>query len=305
MDNNEIFKPESKTIKSIFGDTSSFYQMPDYQRPYSWEDEQVDQLWEDIVTACDNYTEDNTIDENYFLGSVILIPKGKFNDVVDGQQRLTTLLILFCVIRDLYPTLNEDIDISDSPDAVTIDDIKDYISLRGKRDRIKLKTDINNQNDFEDQIVNKVKFPKKFTKKDKQNKKYLNTAILFKRRLQELDQTSDSLIRFVDYLFNRVRMITITCSSEPFAVKLFQVLNARGMDLSPSDLIKSFLYGNIIDKEKIPQFMATWREIETLSENMGDSITELFTIYQYHLLASNPKRNLYEELSKKFKGEDS
>jgi uncharacterized protein with ParB-like and HNH nuclease domain len=102
MDEREIFKPESKTIKEIFGDAMSFYKMPDYQRPYSWEDEQVEQLWDDIYTAFKNNIDDSTIDENYFLGSIIIIPKGNEFDVVDGQQRLTTLTILFCVVRDLF-----------------------------------------------------------------------------------------------------------------------------------------------------------------------------------------------------------
>ena len=100
-----IFDPESKTIKEVFGDTKSFYLMPEYQRPYSWDDERVNQLWEDLKTAFDNYTESKAlnevppIDENYFLGSIILTPAQGGFDVVDGQQRLTTLMILFCVVR--------------------------------------------------------------------------------------------------------------------------------------------------------------------------------------------------------------
>ena len=92
-----IFKPDAKTIMKIFGDTDSYYHIPDYQRPYSWEDEQIEQLWDDIYSAME------LGNESYFLGPMILIraPGGYF-EVVDGQQRLTTLTILFCVIRDVY-----------------------------------------------------------------------------------------------------------------------------------------------------------------------------------------------------------
>lgn len=104
---DDPFKPLSLSIKELFGNTDSFYMIPDYQRPYKWENEQVDMLWDDINEAFQNG------EENYFLGSIITAKPGdgdryRYVDVVDGQQRLTTLMILFCVVRDLYPALNED-----------------------------------------------------------------------------------------------------------------------------------------------------------------------------------------------------
>src|SRR3989344_2635891 len=94
----DIFTPHSKTIMQLF-EGSSYYQVPDYQRPYAWDNEQVEQLWEDIFTAFQE-----NMDE-YFLGSIILTDNKqnqKALDIVDGQQRLTTLMILFCCLRDLH-----------------------------------------------------------------------------------------------------------------------------------------------------------------------------------------------------------
>lgn len=283
MDEREIFKPESKTIKEIFGDAMSFYKMPDYQRPYSWEDEEVEQLWDDIYTAYKNNIDDFTIDENYFLGSMILIPKGNEFDVVDGQQRLTTLTILFCVVRDLFSNIQSMKLIRNS--------IIDFVE---EKQRLKLRTDIQMQNEFENSIIKKITWPEKFVKKDKKKYKYMNTAIILKEKIEPLQESE--LDSFIQYLFNKVRMITISCSNDSFAIKLFQVLNTRGMDLSPSDLIKSFLLSKL-DADNHNQFMATWREIETLITNSNETITDLFGYYEYYLLASNPKRSIYDELS--------
>jgi uncharacterized protein with ParB-like and HNH nuclease domain len=101
----DIFKPSSLTVKELFGNSDSLYQIPRYQRPYSWTDDQLDKLWEDVTEAVET-------EPNYFLGSIITArPEEKSNylDVVDGQQRLTTLTILLCVVRDLYPNLNHEI----------------------------------------------------------------------------------------------------------------------------------------------------------------------------------------------------
>lgn len=309
---NDIFIPESKNIKSIFGDAESFYRMPEYQRPYSWDDERVEKLWEDIYTSYQNYEEskimfdksgnnEDLIDENYFLGSIILIPKDGFYDVVDGQQRLTTLLILFCVIRDLYPDFNKD---ANSREEVTIDDIKDYIKQKEKFDRLKLHTHIEHQNEFEQEIINGIKWPAKFTKEDKNNKKYMNTALIFKRQLEDI-QNNETRIHFVNYLFNKVKLIKIACTSQAFAIKLFQVLNTRGMDLAPADLIKSFLYGQISDESHKQQFIQEWRSIEAMLKNVDSNITDLFNTYLYYLKSANPKRTLYEELVPLFQGKNS
>lgn len=293
MTENEIFKPESRTIREIFGDTKAFYQMPDYQRPYSWEDEQVDQLWDDVFTAYNNNKENKEIDENYFLGSMILIPNGNAFDVVDGQQRLTTLTILFCVIRDLFPSIHN------------INSVKNsIIDLVDNKQRLKLRTNLNHQNEFETEIIEKIIWPDyKFSKKDKKEKKFLNTALIFKEKLIEIGSNGD-IIGFVDYLFYNVRMIKIECSDAPFAIKLFQVLNTRGLDLSAADLIKSLLLSQLTD-DKRPQFMATWGQIEESCKSINHSLTDILTYYEYYQLASNPKRTLYEELNDIFKGKDS
>lgn len=111
----EQFSPLSLSVGDILTNGDPIYQIPDYQRMYSWKDEEVSQLWDDIYEAYKNNEEDEEIDSNYFLGSLIVIQKELAEDVVDGQQRLTTLMILLCVMRQLYPNINKKVDATQNP----------------------------------------------------------------------------------------------------------------------------------------------------------------------------------------------
>ncbi|MCJ7508153.1 MAG: DUF262 domain-containing HNH endonuclease family protein [candidate division Zixibacteria bacterium] len=299
-DTSGIFKPDAKNIEKIFSDADSYYLIPDYQRPYSWEDEQIEQLWDDLFSAMESE------DASYFLGPMILIKtKDGHFEVVDGQQRLTTLTILFCVIRDLYKDELEKID-----KALT-NKIQNAIkSMVDEKPRLKLITQLHYQNKFEDEILNGVRFSTtNLTKKKRKEEKFINAASIFKQKFEELKVKSgiEGIKNLTNYLLKNVEMITITCSKQDYAIKLFQVINTRGLDLSPADLIKSYLYGKLSYNIEIEQekFISTWREVETLSKQMDEPITNLLTYYEYYLLAQNPKRSLYEELTDKFKGQDS
>lgn len=283
-----IFQPEAKTIMKIFGDADSYYQIPDYQRPYRWNDEQIEELWDDIYSAM------KSNDESYFLGPMILIrTKDEYFEVVDGQQRLTTLTILFCVLRDLYF----------KEDRRIVNTIK---SLVDTKYRLRLITQLNYQNDFEQEILGGIKFPQnKLSKKQREKNKFINAALIFRDKLKEIEGKGEQITELVDYILNKVIMITITCSKKSFAIKLFQVLNTRGLDLTNTDLIKSYLYGRL-DDAKRQQFVSTWREMETISKQIEEDLEDLFTCYEYYLLAQNPKHSLYDELTstKQFKEKD-
>jgi uncharacterized protein with ParB-like and HNH nuclease domain len=307
----EPFKPLSLSIAELFGNKDALYKIPQYQRPYKWEDEQVDKLWDDIYDAFENN------EDNYFLGSVITAKprdneKSAYVDVVDGQQRLTTLMILFCVIRDLFPEINQD-NSSDNPFAVDIDTIEASITHLGKADRLKLYTHSQHQSDFHDFIISgntaAHKKPYKYQIRTDEEPKYkfINTAVIFRNKLTELGQGQSE--ELINYLFNQVKIIRIDCKNREFAIKLFQVLNDRGMDLTAADLIKSFLLEKLYakykhdqdtSKLKEEQFIADWREMEQTIKTCDINLNDLFIIYEYYILAQNPKKSLYDELQDAF-----
>ncbi|MDH5415100.1 MAG: DUF262 domain-containing HNH endonuclease family protein, partial [Flavobacteriaceae bacterium] len=260
-------------------------------------------------------------EENYFLGSIITAKprdneKSAYVDVVDGQQRLTTLMILFCVVRDLFPDINQNID-DDNHFAVDIDTINSSISLHGKSKRLKLFTHRQHQSDFESLILNKdTKLnnkPYKYQIRTDEEPKYkfINTSFIFRTKLEELGKVESE--KLIDFIFNQVKIIRIDCKNREFAIKLFQVLNDRGMDLTAADLIKSFLIEKLYNKYKgdqettklkEDQFISDWREMEQNIKNSDLNLNELFIIYEYYILGQNPKKSLYDELQNAFKNKD-
>lgn len=311
----DIFKPQSLTIGELFGNKDALYQIPRYQRPYSWGDDQLEKLWDDLMEAL------TTGEPNYFLGSVITAkPEEASNylDVVDGQQRLTTLLILLCVCRDLYPTLNQEI-LEIDPFAVDAKMVKSSIRFNDRFERLRLRTHSNHESDFQELVLidgkaslNNKPYKKHLRIEVAPKYKFINSSWFFREKLNQLGEEKSG--EFINYLFNKVKIIRIDCQSVSFAIKLFQVLNDRGLDLSNADLIKSFLIGKIhkkyegddeLKKQKEDQFMDDWKACENIAVDTYENMNNFFVMYEYSLLARNPEKSLYDELKKLFEHKDS
>lgn len=193
-------------------------------------------------------------------------------------------------------------------DKELINRIQDAVkSLVKGKPRLKLITQSNYQLKFEQEILNSVQFPSTPpTKKQKEENKFINAALIFKEKLEEIKKNGgiEMIKKFAEYILKNTAVITITCSQQAYAIKLFQVLNTRGLDLTPADLIKSHFYSKLSEDIDRNAFKSTWDQIEGLSKQIDESITDLLTYYEYYLLAQNPKRSLYEELIWKVKGQD-
>lgn len=310
----DIFKPQSLTIGELFGNKDALYQIPRYQRPYSWGEDQLSKLWDDLREA-------QQYEPNYFLGSIITAkPEEASNylDIVDGQQRLTTLLILLCVCRDMYPDINAAI-LEKDPFAIDGSAIKSSIRLNDRFERLRLRTHSNHESDFQNLVIkegratdNKRPYKKDLRIEQAPKFKFMNTAAFFREKMEELGEEETG--QFINYLFNSVKIIRIDCQSVSFAIKLFQVLNDRGLDLSNADLIKSFLIGKIhkqyeedaeVRKQHEDQFMDDWKSCENIATDTEESMNNLFVMYEYYLLAKNPERSLYDELRNLFDARDA
>ncbi len=292
---SKIYEPQSKNIYSLFGDAYSYYYVPSYQRPYRWESEQTEQLWDDINDAM----RDNI--QSYFMGSIILVKTPSGLEIVDGQQRLTTLTILFCVIKDFYKDKISDRNL--------VKKIENAIrSLDEDKPRLRFKTRLEHENQFEHEIVNGIIIPDNLTNEQREKDKFINTAYIFKKNLEnaEKDNGIEYIKNLVNYLMGNVEVITIVCSKREYAIRLFQIINTRGLDLTNADLIRSGLLEKLEDEERIKVFDSTWHELETILKQVDvfkegeDPINELLTYYEYYLLAKNPESSLYKELKAVF-----
>ena len=258
-------------LKKVFSDDFVF-NIPNYQRPYAWTTEQTEQLLTDLIDALgDDSTDINQIPP-YFLGNIVLIKpiEKSESEVVDGQQRLTTLTILLAVLRELRnkSSLTKYIYQPEDEDCGNYD-ARPRLILR-PRDR----------NFFEDYIQNSdgiKKIQKIYSDKlsDSQSNIVKNTHFLLKTIADELPTESQKL-RLTQFLLQRCYLVVVHTPDFDSAYKIFSVLNDRGLDLSITDILKADVIGKLsYSREQEEKYTRKWEELE---EQLGrQDFTDLFS----------------------------
>ncbi|GAA8546779.1 DUF262 domain-containing protein [Helicobacter pylori] len=259
-------KIESKDshLRDILKD-ELYYQIPIYQRPYQWTEENCEKLLDDLFF---NYEDDRESD--YFCGSLVLIAisedsKAKTYDVVDGQQRLSTFILLAKVLATLYS------------ERLT-EESKDYlqeslISKYGKKDRLNFNAiGFNSKKDFQYALTSFNDAP---VSNNKNN--YLKNAVCLKNYLREKE--IEDINDFIEWLYFKVVFITITCPDADKALRIFHVLNARGLALNAIDIFKGELLKYAKEHEQ-EEFVSRWN---ALSQKCSDNDLEIETLFSWYL----------------------
>lgn len=248
-----------------------YYQIPIYQRPYQWTEENCERLLDDLFF---NYEDDRESD--YFCGSLVLIlisedpKKAKTYDIVDGQQRLSTFILLAKVLATLYS------------ERLT-EESKDYlqeslITKYGKKDRLNFSAvGFNSKKDFQYALTSFNDAP---INNNKNN--YLKNAICLKNylRKKEIENIND----FIEWLYFKVVFITITCPDADKALRIFNVLNARGLALNATDIFKGELLKHAKEHER-EEFVSRWND---LSQKCSDNDLKIETLFSWYLTYLNP-----------------
>ena len=292
----DTFIPENQTISKIFN-CDQIYRIPNYQRQYNWDDEQLDALWDDLNEAYKNKEKNKC----YFLGSIVVVRSEDYLDLIDGQQRITTLMIMMDVLRKNFSDINKD---SKEINFVDLKKLDDCILHSGRRSRLQLQSDPNYDAIFNTKIIKRESYEKitKPTKielnTDNPEYKYLNTACFFYKKFKDL--TKEDLNDFVNYIFFKTNIIKIVCNDESFAIKLFQVLNDRGQDLTNADLIKAEIFSKYdnddVDGKK--SFNVEWNNIIRIANNNDFRMDDFIVYYEYFKLKSNPERQVVDEIKR-------
>ncbi len=247
-----------------------YYQIPIYQRPYQWTEENCEKLLDDLFF---NYEDDRESD--YFCDSLVLIAiskdsKVKTYDVVDGQQRLSTFILLAKVLATLYSErLTEE-----SRDYLQ----ESLITKYGKKDRLNFNAiGFNSKKDFQYALTS---FNDAHVSNNKNN--YLKNAVCLKNylRKKEIENVND----FIEWLYFKVVFITITCPDADKALRIFNVLNARGLALNATDIFKGGLLKHAKEHER-EEFVSRWN---ALSQKCSDNDLTMETLFSWYLDYLNP-----------------
>lgn len=275
-------------LKEIFSKNFEFY-IPPYQRPYAWSVEEASVLFEDLYTFYK--TADS--DDNYFLGSIVLKKEeDKPNaDVIDGQQRLTTLTILLSVMCSFltgkkfdgcYKYIQEEGDIVEGIDP------KPRLHLREK-----------DQNFFNKYIQNlslaELFCLNKSSLKNEAQVHILENALTFKKSIEDkLNGEENATFEFLRFIINRCYLVAVCAPSQQSAFRVFSVMNSRGLDLLPIDIVKADIIGKI-DISEQQHYTDKWEELETLATR--DGFNEIFTHIRMMFAKSKAKKSLLEEFT--------
>ncbi len=281
------FKSEDKSIEeALFGINN--LRVPQFQRPYTWEEDQCGDFWNDL-----------TDDDSFFLGQFILNfenkEKEKFVDIVDGQQRTTSILILCAVFRDKLKELgfNDDADV-----------IQDNVMISRKSfdgPVFKVLVSPNVSSFFEKHIQTGQNVIQTNTSFDNdEEKRVIKNYLFFKEQLNErlsgldLSHQVKEIKRIQTFLLN-TRIIVTEIYDENDAYEIFESVNNTGIELGVADLLKNFLFKRVKIEEggSVSDIMDKWNEV---LENVQNS--ELTKFIRYYWLS---KQKVFVTEAKLFK----
>ncbi|MFP6351925.1 DUF262 domain-containing protein [Helicobacter pylori] len=313
---NESIKGEACQLKGILAtEFDSYYQIPIYQRPYQWTEQNCEKLLDDLLSSYEYYKE-----SDYFCGSLVLIAIGTDSatnattyDVVDGQQRLSTFILLAKVLATLYN--NEVLNNKTSKDFLE----KSLGDTDGeKRKRLTFNTiglnakdDFQGALDFFDDLDASKDKNSKSNDPSKGKNNYLKNAICLKNYLEKKE--IENINAFIKWLYHKVTFIKTTCPNISMALRIFSVLNARGLPLHAIDVFKVELLKKLAKEKDQEEFVSRWNALrQKCSENESkfpkrkenkrekNAAEILFSWYLTYLNPVTSGKNMEERLADQF-----
>ena len=264
--------------------------IPEYQRPYSWTSDQIDTLFNDIWEFTCN--EGGTDKEGtYFLGSIVSYENDRGEqEIIDGQQRITSIFLL---LRAIYTKLN-------GVEEKT-EEAKNFISkiepliwstnkLTGKVDYSSILLNSKVISETENETLKNILESGEIAKESEDNYSKNYNQIL---KLIEEKSVENALMiyQFIYALLNQVIILPITADSQETALTIFSTLNDRGLPLSDADIFKAKIYNHLKSKEEKEEFIEKWKELEEDTQDISESIQQLFYYYMFYLRALENDRN--------------
>lgn len=261
--------------------------IPEYQRPYSWSDDEISTLFDDIWNFSIERTNPDGA-KTYFLGCIVsYLEKNPANvevrQIIDGQQRLTSLFLL---LRAIFAMLeNED---------NKTEEVKNFINklrpalwreneMTGKVDRTKMLLTSDVVSDFGNELLRKI-LETGVTDKDATDN-YSKNYIKFQQLYAEKALNSPhQIFHFINALLNYTILLPIDADDQETALTIFNTLNNRGLPLSDADIFKSHIYKSLDENGK-KEFIAKWKQLESDSSEVSESVQSLFYYHMFYLRA--------------------
>jgi len=294
---------DQTSIGKLFEDKRSDFLIPDYQRPYAWGEKECRTLWDDIFEFA--FPEDNPdnfkSDEEYYLGPIVTFRNsdGK-KEIIDGQQRLTTLMLL---LRAFYVSFEY---MKDTKSIQTRERIARCVWKTdefGTPDKQQLKIDSEvATDDDKDEFLTILKTGNAENLKSR----YAENYRFFQRAIDEFLRHYPSYFPHLPTrILNNCILLPIEADDQNTALRIFSTLNDRGLPLSDADIFKAQFYKYYSEKGQKQEFIAKWKSLEKVCNDIfhpitGTPLDELFTRYMYYERALLNITNSTTESLRKF-----
>jgi hypothetical protein len=278
---------ERMSLTKLFGTDGEQFQVPPYQRPYAWESDQIDDLWDDLLGA---------VGRGHFLGSVVLSTEDEdVPQVIDGQQRLTTMLMLLGLIRDEYFERNSQYwaraqrlmycdEYAEGPDQV--------FKLRLGEANQTLFRDAVLRPPTDDQRVDMTAAALEATTRQRNHRLIENYKRLKLRLETHLEGAAteiaiEKLQTLEITLARKVDLVAIRVGTVGDAFLLFETLNDRGLQLSAADLLKNHLLSRVAERtQDEDEVRRVAREWDSMLDDLGRNV-DVSRFFRHFLLATH------------------
>lgn len=299
---------EQTDIYTYFSSKKRKFLIPDYQRPYAWGLAECKTLWDDLNSFFFADT-DASFDPNdtYFLGPIVTYQNTlRDTEIIDGQQRITTLMLL---LRAYYEYTKER---AVEPFKTLSKNLADCIwqkDLLDKKTPKQLRLHSEEANEGEQRELQQILEYGKLVKELKGGA-YTKNFNFFCNCIEKLkEEDSDRLTALVVYTLENCSLLPIEADTQSMALNIFATLNDRGLPLTDSDIFKAQLYRTYNERGEKEQFMQRWKRLEETLEDIRTykhtPMDDLFTCYMYYTraqdrIASTSRiglRNYYEKNS--------
>jgi hypothetical protein len=302
-----------KDIKGILDNKNQFV-IPDFQRSFVWTEKEVETLFSDFKEDTDNYTDRLDTLPGYLLGNIVLISNEnnptRF-DVIDGQQRLTTLTLIFCALNNLFKDIAEETRRNLGANADMwmghTFSFKEYFRILDNNLQF-VDYKILHTQDLEFKETYKSIIKQGALVSDEDNTSANNLEAVYESILQHLrsiyDNEPQKLLYFLQYLTTKVKLIETTAPSIERAFQLFEILNNRGQSLEPLDLLKNYLLKNLtsapgITQNQIKDFSDSWSQfLKNLKDTGKSKVIETSTFIKHFIIGTKAinvkKKDLFE-----------
>lgn len=301
---------DQKNIFTLFSDKKSDFLIPDYQRPYAWEDTECQTLWDDIFEFAipDNDATKFNTNEEYFLGPIVTFRNKEKNnklEIIDGQQRLTTLMLLLRAFYSAFGSMQDPNSINTKKEIEKCIWKTDEFGNPDKN-ALKIDSDVATDDDKDEFLT----ILKTGIATREHKSRYAENYKFFQSKIEQFLREYPSYFSYLPMrVLNNCILLPIEAESQDTALRIFSTLNDRGLPLSDADIFKAQLY-NFYDKQnRKEEFINRWKKLEKITNEIfhpstGTPMDELFTRYMYYERAKQGVKSSTTEALRKFYEKD-